>query len=50
MVGEAPIRAKLRKHRQRWFGHMQRRTLHVMAMKIINIVVNGKVKGGEDQN
>ena len=41
-LGVAPIFAKMRENRLRWFGYVQRRTFDVPVGRIENIMIEGK--------
>ena len=45
MVGVAPIEAKIKEHRLRWFGHVYRRPTDAVVKKSDNIIVEGHTRG-----
>ena len=45
-LGVAPLFAKMRENRLRWFGHVQRKTYNASVRRIENIIVEGKRSRG----
>ena len=45
-LGVAPISGKMRQHRLRWFGHVQRKTLAAPMRRVESIIVEGKRSRG----
>ena len=47
-LGVAPLSAKMRENRLRWFGHVQRKTHDAPVRRIECIIVEGKRSLGSD--
>ena len=45
-LGVAPLSAKMREHRLRWFGHVQRSTHDAPVRRVGRIIVEGKRSRG----
>ena len=42
----APLSGKMREHRLRWFGHVQRKTFDALVRSVESIIVAGKKSRG----
>ena len=45
-LGVAPLSAKMRENKLRWFGHVQRKPIEAPVRRIENIIVEGKRNRG----